>query len=319
MLAKILKTILLLILLTLVAAAATFFYFKHYLDEEITVPKTLYIPRGSSRHAIDALREKGIAVDRRDYYLVKLIGYPQAGWIDLGDTRMKRSCFLYRITHAKAAQRKITLIPGETREIFFEQLAKKLDLNATKLDAAYRKLTDIPDGVIFAESYQIPRGIEEKPLVEYLVTEAMKRHRRMAEKWFGKFDCKEWFGKYVTIASIIQKEAANAAEMPKISAVIYNRLKKGMKLQMDGTLNYGRYSHLKVTPRRIREDNSSYNTYKIPGLPPYPVCAVSQEAIDAALSPAKADYLYFVRGEGNRHIFTKSYKAHLREIHRRQR
>ncbi len=319
MLAKILKTILLLILFSLVAAVATFFYFKHYLSEEITVPRTLYIPRGSSRHAIDAIAQKGIAVDRRDYYLVKLIGYPQAGWIDLGATRMPRSRFLYKITHAKAAQRKITLIPGETRVIFFEKLAKDLDLNATKLDTAYRKLTDIPDGVIFAESYQIPKGMDEQHLVDYLVSEAMKKHRRIAEKRFGKFDRKAWFGKYVTIASIVQKEAANAAEMPKVSAVIYNRLKKGMKLQMDGTLNYGRYSHLKVTPRRIREDNSSYNTYKIPGLPPYPVCAVSMEALDAALSPAKADYLYFVRGEGNRHIFTKSYKAHLREIHRRQR
>ena len=54
---------------------------------------------------------------------------------------------------------------------------------------------------------------------------------------------KKWF-KILTIASIIQKEAANDAEMPLVASVIYNRLDKGMRLQMDGTLNYGIYSHV---------------------------------------------------------------------------
>ena len=85
---------------------------------------------------------------------------------------------------------------------------------------------------------------------------------------------------------------------------------------MDGTLNYGPYSHVKVTAKRIREDNSSYNTYKIAGLPPYPVCAVSITSLKAALKPANVNYLYFVKGKDNKHRFTTSYKAHLREIHR---
>jgi len=59
--------------------------------------------------------------------------------------------------------------------------------------------------------------------------------------------------------------------MPKISSVIYNRLKRGMPLQMDGTLNYGLYSHVRVTPERIREDRSPFNTYLNRGIPPYPV------------------------------------------------
>ena len=78
-------------------------------------------------------------------------------------------------------------------------------------------------------------------------------------KLFGKYDEKKWF-RYVAIASVIQKESANTEEMPLVSSVVYNRIKKGMRLQMDGTLNYGKFSHTRVTPKRIREDKSVYNT-----------------------------------------------------------
>ena len=88
-----------------------------------------------------------------------------------------------------------------------------------------------------------------------------------------------------------------------------------MRLQMDGTLNYGKYSHVKVTPKRIREDNSTFNTYKHRGLPDSPVAAVGKAAIDAALRPAKSDYLYFFRNKRTgAHDFAKTFKAHRRNI-----
>ncbi len=317
MLTKILKIVLLLILFAGAGAVGAFFYFKHYLQEEITVPRTLYIPKGSSRSAIMALQKRGIPVDRRDYYLIKLIGYPQAGWIDLGTTHMPRGKFLYKITHAKAALQKVTLIPGETTEVFLGNLAKSLDLNETRLLDAYRKETEIPEGVLIAETYSVPKGIDEEGLVHYLIGQSMQKHRQIAKKELGHFDAKEWFSKYITIASIVQKEAANQKEMPLISAVIYNRLKRKMKLQMDGTLNYGKYSHVKVTPKRIQEDNSSYNTYKIAALPPWPVCTVSTAAIKAAIHPASVNYLYFVRGKNGTHQFSNSYRKHLQNIHQK--
>ena len=317
MLAKVLKFILFLILLSLAVAVGGYFYLQNYLQEEITVPKTLFIPKGSTRSVIRYLHEKGIDVDENiDYYLTKLIGYPQAGWIALPSTHMQRGKFLYEITHAKAALQNVTLIPGETKEIFFDTIAKKFDLNSTKLHEAYNMKVDIPEGVIMADTYHVPKGIGEEALMGYLVDESLKKHRKISKEIMKDYNQTLWFNKYVTIASIIQKEAADESEMPLISAVIYNRLKKKMKLQMDGTLNYGRYSHVKVTPKRIREDNSTYNTYKIAGLPPYPVCAVSTAAIKAAMKPEKVNYLYFVKGKDNKHRFSTTYKAHLREIHR---
>ena len=318
MIAKLLKTLLLLILLVLLGIAGGYFYLQSYMKENITVPKTLFIPKGSTRSVIRHLHDKeGINIGDIDYYMTKLIGYPQAGWITLPATILPRGKFLYEITHAKAALQNVTLIPGETREIFFDQLAKELDLNVTKLHEAYAKKTDIPEGVLLAETYRVPKGIDEKGLIDYLVNTSLQKHRKTAKRLLGKYDKKSWFSKYVTIASIVQKEAANEKEMPLVSAVIYNRLKKKMKLQMDGTLNYGKYSHIKVTPKRIREDNSAYNTYKISALPPLPVCAVSTAAIEAAVHPAKVPYLYFFRGKNGTHQFSTTYRKHLKIIHQK--
>ena len=103
--------------------------------------------------------------------------------------------------------------------------------------------------------------------------------------------------------------------MPIVSSVIHNRLRRGMKLQMDGTLNYGKYSHIEVTAKRIKEDNTSYNTYKNRGLPKNPVSAVSLDAIKAAIFPVKSKYLYFVKdNKTGLHKFSKSYKQHINNI-----
>jgi UPF0755 protein len=116
------------------------------------------------------------------------------------------------------------------------------------------------------------------------------------------------------MASVIQKEAANKEEMPIVASVINNRLKKGMKLQMDGTLNYGPYSHHKITAKRIRQDKSRYNTYMYKGLPPLPVCNVELSAIRAAIFPAKTDYLYFMKSKNGTHDFSRYYSTHLDNI-----
>jgi len=248
-----------------------------------------------------------------DGYILKSLGYPQKGWIDVGANTLTKADLLYKITHAKAAVVKVTLVPGETSELFISLLAKKLKLDRKKLSLAYKKYSPYIDGVIWPDTYHIPMGINEEYLIRYLITKSIKRHKLLAKKIFGVYNKTKWFY-YVTIASIIQKEAANKDEMPIIAGVIYNRLKKRMYLQMDGTLNYGKYSHIKVTRRRIDSDNSRFNTYKYKGLPPSPVGSVSIYALKAAIKPAKIDYLYFVKGKNGKHIFTKSYKSHLKAI-----
>ena len=96
-----------------------------------------------------------------------------------------------------------------------------------------------------------------------------------------------------------------------IASVIYNRLHKKMKLQMDSTLNYGTYSHCVVTPERIKCDTSLYNTYKYKGLPPAPLGTISMEALRAAMFPAKSNYLFFMLTPTGKHTFSETYQEHL--------
>ena len=248
-----------------------------------------------------------------DRYLVPFFGSPQSGWVDIGKNTLTRADFLYKITHSHAAVVQITMIPGETTDVFLKNVAFKLGMSYELLKKEYKKRVKYPDGVIIPESYNIPLGMSEGHFIHYLTKNSMMIHKKMSQKIFGAFDEKKWF-RYITIASIIQKEAQNSKEMPLISAVIYNRLKRGMRLQMDGSLNYGLYSHTKVTKKRIKEDNSPYNTYKIKALPPYPICSVSKEAIKAAIFPSHKNYLYFVKGKDGKHIFSKSYISHKKAI-----
>ena len=210
---------------------------------------------------------------------------------------------------------KITLIPGETLELFFEALSKTYNLDKTKLWEYYKSYSTYPEAGIYADTYYVPVGIREKQLMKFLVRQSEKRYTKLADKLYGIYDKHQW-KKILTIASIIQKEAANEKEMPLVSSVIYNRLRKGMRLQMDGTLNYGKYSHIKVTPERIKGDKSTFNTYKFKGLPPSPIGSVSFAAIKAAVSPAKTDYLYFMKNKQGVHDFSKSYKKHKKNINK---
>lgn len=287
---------------------------SYYLSIPITTTKVVYIPKGSIEKIITYLIDKKFELMPVDIYFLRFFGIPQSGWIDIGDKRLSKGDFLYRLTTAKAAVTKITLVPGETTDIFLKNVSKKLNLNLEKLKKYYEKFSPFKEGVLIPETYHIPMGIDEKHFIYYIVTTSLYRHKNISLKFFGKYDQKRWFKKYITIASIIEKEAANKKEMPIISAVIYNRLKKDMPLQMDGALNYGKHSHIKITKKRIKEDNSLFNTYKFKGLPPYPVCNVSIDAIKAAIFPAKVNYLYFVKGKNKVHLFSTTYKKHLENI-----
>ncbi len=241
------------------------------------------------------------------------MGQPQQGWLDVKDEKLSRIEFLYRLTTAKAVSRAVTLIPGETTEIFLRQIADELSMDLDKLQKAYEKHARLKEGNFVPETYSIPNEFTEEELIVHLLNQSDKIMEKMANENHLQSNSQKWL-QIVTKASVIQKEASSVADMPFVSSVIDNRIKKGMRLQMDGTLNYGEYSHQKVTARRIRSDKSPYNTYKNKGLPANPVCNVSKEAIAAALRPAHTDYLYFVRGKNGEHVYSSYFSTHHQNI-----
>lgn len=117
----------------------------------------------------------------------------------------------------------------------------------------------------------------------------------------------------IIIASLIERETIVADERPLVASVIYNRLKTNMRLQIDATVQYA----LPVWKDRLTLQDlaieSPYNTYKITGLPPSPICNPSLSSIEAALTPATTENIFYVLSNDNsgRHVFTKTYPEFL--------
>lgn len=289
-------------------------FFSFYFNKPIVSDKTIFIPKGSTFSIISHLNKKGFDVNFFDVFILKIIGEPQSGWIDLKQTHITKLDFLYKLTSSKAAMKSLLLVPGETYFFFLHNVAKELNLSHDKLLKNYKKYSKREDGNILAETYNLPVGMNEEKTIKYMIGYTDKKYKDLSQKIFGDYDEKKWFS-YITVASIIQKEAANNKEMAIVASVIYNRLAKRMPLQMDGTLNYGKFSHTKVTPQMIDNDTSSYNTYKKYGLPKNPVCAVSLDAIKAAIFPAQTPYIYFVKsGQNNHHTFSVDFDQHKKNI-----
>ena len=114
------------------------------------------------------------------------------------------------------------------------------------------------------------------------------------------------------MASLVEKEAANDEERPLVASVIYNRIRADMPLQMDAALQYVLDEPKEDLSLDDLEIESPYNTYKTAGLPPGPIANPSRESIQAALEPARTDYLYYVlQADGNEHFFTNDYDEFL--------
>ena len=122
----------------------------------------------------------------------------------------------------------------------------------------------------------------------------------------------------VTLASIVEAEARDPAERPVIAGVYHNRLRRGMLLQADPTVQYAlQLASGQRKPRLYFKDlaiTSPYNTYLHPGLPPGPINSPGTASIQAALYPANVPWLYFVAGDSGRHVFSRTLRDHNNAI-----
>jgi UPF0755 protein len=249
-----------------------------------------------------------------DRYLLLPAGI-RPGWIRL-DRAYSLAEFFRRINEfPREKTRRVVMYSGDSMEDFIRHFSRQTLLPKRALYEEYFRYSPYIDGGILAGYYRLPYRLSPGPAMAYLTGESEKRFRKLAEEYLGAYDPAS-FKRYLIIASIIQRETWHPEEMARIAAVIANRLKKGMRLQIDATLNYGPYSHVKVTPERIRRDTSRFNTYKFKGLPPEPLGSVTEAALRAALRPAETEDLYFVKNITGTHDFAPDYAAHLANISR---
>jgi UPF0755 protein len=118
----------------------------------------------------------------------------------------------------------------------------------------------------------------------------------------------------ITLASIVEKETGNPEERPLVASVFLNRLARGMRLQADPTVRYGLKDSAVPLTQADLKNPTPYNTYTISGLPPGPITNPGKASIEAVISPAQTDYLYFVAKDETSHYFSRSLEEHNRAI-----
>ena len=118
----------------------------------------------------------------------------------------------------------------------------------------------------------------------------------------------------VVVASLVQAEAGSAADAPKIAAVVANRLKQSMPLQIDATLCYAKGGCPPVPTNADKQLDSPYNTYRVAGLPPTPIMTVTEQSLRAALAPANVPYLFYVTGKDGVTYFATTLAEHEANI-----
>jgi UPF0755 protein len=172
------------------------------------------------------------------------------------------------------------------------------------------------EGFLRPETYLVPADVQARELVRIMAEGSNAEWR---PEWNARVDSLKMTRlELVTLASIVEGEARVDQERETIAGVYHNRLRMGMALQADPTVQYA--ISLKTGRRKRRlfiKDYafaSPYNTYLHPGLPPGPVNSPSRRSIEATLYPANVRYLYFVAGRDGRHIFSRTYNEHLRAI-----
>ncbi|HEX9505836.1 MAG TPA: endolytic transglycosylase MltG [Acidimicrobiia bacterium] len=118
----------------------------------------------------------------------------------------------------------------------------------------------------------------------------------------------------VVVASLVQAEAGTKDDAPKVAAVILNRYRRGIQLQIDATLCYAKGGCPPVPSNADKQIDSPYNTYRATGLPPTPIMTVTEQALSAALQPANAPYLFYVTGKDGVTYFATTPAEHQRNI-----
>lgn len=214
-------------------------------------------------------------------------------------------------------ERRVTIPEGWSLAQIVPELATELGVPEDSVRAAVRDTallhelglaTPTLEGYLFPDTYIFSYGTQARTAVRELVRHFQEVWQpqwndRLRELGLSRNDV-------VTLASIIEKEARLAEERPVISAVYHNRLRVGMPLQADPTVQYALGEHHERVLYRDLEVDSPYNTYRHNGLPPGPIASPGKASIEAALFPASVPYLYFVADSDGHHEFRTTFKEH---------
>jgi UPF0755 protein len=257
--------------------------------------------------------------------------------LEAGEYQLRRNMTMREIAealqHSRIEEVTITIPEGWRAEQVADLLTAENIMDGSVFLAAVRQgaaldhplLADRPAGVsyegyLFPETYRLPAQAAPEDLVVRMLDTL---EARLPIGWESMASAQGLtFYELLTVASIVEREAVVPDERSTIASVYLNRLKEGMYLQADPTVQYamgyqpetGQWWKTPVTLEEYQNINSPYNTYLYPGLPPGPICNPGISSIVAVLQPAPTSYLFFLgRGDGS-HIFAETFEEHERNV-----
>jgi len=276
---------------------------------------SFYLPSSNVSDIIDTLQSHRYDVSTIDKIMLFNKKAPSKGWYTLDSKEINRFTLFKLLKLKNSKVFNVRIFEGETSKQLTQRLANDLNLNPMILLKYYKNKSLFKEGDIIAGKYKIAKKSDEYAVINGLYTMSNNKiNKFVIENNLTQRANKNYLNTLLTTASIIQKETNNPEEMYLISSVIQNRLEKNMRLQMDGTLNYGKYTNTPVTSEHIKTDKSSFNTYRKKGLPPTPICNVSLAALNAAYNPKETNYIYFMLNNKGLHDFSISYEEHIKYI-----
>jgi len=270
------------------------------------------VPYGTPTITVVAmLRREGLVASRTlTLLLFKLTGTindVKAG-VYAFNSRQTVLSLWWQLIKGRTEKVRVTVPEGYT----FRQIAallEKLDVCGKAEFEAYAREHQM-EGFLFPETYYVEYGSSAAIIAEQMRQEFDRQYDPAFVGQCAQFNFTQT--EHVTLASIIEKEARQAAEKPLVAAVFHNRLKKRMYLESCATVQYALGGWKKrLTYRDLRVD-SPYNTYAHFGLPPGPVCNPGRASLRAAINPADSTALFFVADGKGSHQFFSRYGEHLK-------
>ncbi len=310
-----------------------FLYFVYYTITSLYIEypilnKTIEISKGSSVFQIAKKLEQKEIIHSATLFLVVNKLLPAEKQLKYGKFNFtgKYSFLdvLHKLTSGEVVTNRVTVPEGYTVRRIASLLARQELADYTTFmslctDSSFVDSLGLPiqnlEGFLFPETYYIPYFADEKYIIQMMVDNFFLQFENVHPNpisFDSLFDV-------IIMASIVEREAIFDDERPLIAGVYNKRLKEKMRLQADPTVAYAlelnRISRKKIYYEDLKI-KSDYNTYLYRGLPPTPICNPGIQSILAALHPQETDYLFFFAGKNKRHIFSKTYREHLKKLNR---
>jgi UPF0755 protein len=288
--------------------------------------REVIIPKGASIETIAAiLHDKGLVGNTRLFILAaRVLGHDrnlQAGRfnIPVGSSTYR---ILRQLARGMAAEDMVTIPEGLRAEQIADILYRQARIDPIRFleltaDSSFAASLGVSagrlEGYLFPETYPFYPLLSPQEVIRVMVERGLRAFH--AEMALPRARLGLTLHQLVTLASIVEAEAQVPSERPRIAAVFYNRLRKGMMLQSDPTVSYAMGVWRGRVLYKDLDVKSPYNTYRNRGLPPGPICNPGRGAARAVLFPApdSTEFYFVARGDGT-HIFSTTWEDHLRAI-----